>query len=90
MSRCTGHCCEGFGLNVTAEQLRTMERRGDVEAQKVLAMILPDGPERWSCRHLQAGGDCGVYEQRPAMCRAYGAGGCSRAGCTLRTEELSG
>lgn len=26
---------------------------------------------RYTCRHLQANGDCGIYETRPQMCREY-------------------
>lgn len=25
----------------------------------------------YTCRHLQLNGDCGIYEDRPAMCRDY-------------------
>lgn len=43
-------------------------------------------PDYWyTCEHYdRATGDCGIYETRPAMCRAYPNGKpCPNAGCTL-------
>lgn len=48
--------------------------------------------EFFTCRHLDAStGDCGVYEQRPTLCREhpfYGRseGTCHTPGCTLDHE----
>ena len=49
----------------------------------------PDGSplhapvSRYTCRHLQPNGDCGIYERRPQMCRKYPYGGeCQYRTCT--------
>ena len=35
--------------------------------------------------------DCGIYDSRPKMCRAYpGSGGCQREGCTLSFAPVVG
>lgn len=48
-----------------------------------------DGSPRFTCAHLQANGDCGIYEMRPMLCRDYpGAQGCSFDGCTWDRVRL--
>ena len=38
----------------------------------------------YRCKNLQANGDCGIYEDRPMMCRGYPYGrACSYRGCTM-------
>jgi Fe-S-cluster containining protein len=34
----------------------------------------PDGRWDWSCTQLQKDGRCGIYEDRPQLCRTYAAG----------------
>lgn len=37
----------------------------------------------YTCRHLQSNGDCGIYENRPSMCRDYPYGHpCKFENCT--------
>jgi len=37
-----------------------------------------------TCRHLTEGGNCGIYQTRPNMCRTYpGAAQCELPECTL-------
>lgn len=44
---------------------------------------LSRGGHYYTCRHLEANGDCGIYETRPQMCRNYPNGtACERIGCT--------
>ena len=44
----------------------------------------------YTCKHHLPNGDCGIYENRPKMCRNYPYGQpCPYIGCTYRvTEEL--
>ncbi len=47
-----------------------------------------DGKHRYNCVHLQASGDCGVYDERPWMCREYPYGrGCDYEKCTWTAER---
>lgn len=42
---------------------------------------------RYNCRHLQADGNCGDYDNRPAMCSDYPYGRpCGYADCTLEPD----
>lgn len=89
-SRCTGGCCRSFRLSVPLSDVRDR-----VVAAMVVPLghfpegaIVPDGSvsrggDYFDCRHLNAAGNCDIYAQRPAMCRAYPASGvCEKAGCT--------
>jgi len=51
--------------------------------RKVFIYIDKDG-DWWiqvatDCRHIGAGGACGIYESRPQLCRDYGTHACERA-----------
>lgn len=47
----------------------------------------PRGLHWYACRHVQFNGDCGIYEERPDMCRRYPNGQeCVFTGCTWSTE----
>ena len=51
--------------------------------QQVCVYIDKDG-DWWvqvgtDCRHIAAGGGCGIYESRPQLCRDYGTHACERA-----------
>lgn len=86
-SRCSGECCTGFTLNWPLWYLDlTGDASYDTEAIVEMCVPLPmeDGKLRYSCRHLQSNGDCGIYDRRPEMCRRYPLDGfCSAPGCTL-------
>ena len=44
---------------------------------------LSSGGWYYDCKNLQPNGDCGIYEDRPAMCRNFPNGtACSRINCT--------
>lgn len=92
--RCTGHCCRMFPLPYdleTIQQKQTVLQDGAFIADMLVP--LPREPELggrppqlywwFTCRHLTDRGDCGVYEERPEMCRGYPYGGrCVNPGCT--------
>lgn len=92
--RCTGHCCDGFTLNQSPGKLAALAAGGDADAAKIIGLIrvksYGEGNRfllRYRCKALLANGDCGVYEERPEMCRRYPDGGeCRVAGCTLGVE----
>jgi Fe-S-cluster containining protein len=78
--RCSGECCRKFVLSVSYERLNRLAVQEDEEAVQVLDMLIPLGVsptihgemrEHFTCRHVQANGDCGIYETRPALCRRY-------------------
>ena len=59
-------------------------------------MLLPflgpyavDDPPRFTCRHLLPSGDCGAYEDRPALCRNHGVSSdCTTNDCPLNENQL--
>ena len=81
--RCTGHCCRGFALEYPYERVRADYARwqaGDREGlipdiAQIYPMLQPlgvfRGQELFTCKHLQANGDCGIYATRPQMCRDF-------------------
>lgn len=88
---------EGFGPDELAEIFRAQtegrEPKGnDGRTINDLEIIYPmirylgekvDPPIHvYDCAHLQEGGDCGIYETRPEMCRDYPHGRlCSQPDC---------
>ena len=75
--KCRGACCESIILDISAY---------DADEQKWFAfhgrLIDSDHVElETPCIQLQKDGTCGVYDQRPFVCRGYPLGG---PGC-LRT-----
>lgn len=46
------------------------------------------GQHWYACRHVQLNGDCGIYEQRPELCRRYPNGHvCQFVDCTWSEES---
>lgn len=80
------------------ERLRELGTAGDAQAVFIADMLVPVEPEnvdpctgehhgrghaRYSCRHVDAAGQCTVYEERPDMCREYPYNRpCTFVGCT--------
>lgn len=96
MGRCTGHCCKEFTLP-SYPKIRQRARMGDDDARHVLDLIIPLGGtthnrsgERiyiYTCKELQPNGDCGIYAERPHMCRDYPYGRpCEQPACTMNAE----
>src|ERR1700690_370117 len=88
-ARCTGHCCRRFPLNITMDKLKENAAAFGGDYALILDMIiqLPDAPDdhgpRYTCRHLLASGDCGIYETRPKLCSEFPYGrDCNVEGCT--------
>jgi len=78
MSRCDGcggACCRFVVVAVgemTADQRRWAEMRGplDFKHEGAMAWRLPV-----ACRNLTAAGRCGIYADRPDVCREFAEGG---------------
>ncbi len=86
--RCGGACCRRFVIRDGIARLKRKAQSGHPgdkrEAEFILDMVVPIEGETdtFSCRHLQDDGLCGVYDQRPWMCRWYPKGGkCRRTDC---------
>lgn len=47
------------------------------------------GPQHfYGCRHIQLNGDCGIYDDRPTMCRRYPNGSlCDFEDCTMSVKD---
>lgn len=96
MKRCTGHCCKDFPLPYTIEEIKNKPNLQD--GQQIAEMLIflresnyLDGKKsyRYTCKHLQKSGDCGIYESRPRMCSNYPYGkACENVNCTADQEEL--
>ncbi len=81
--RCTGHCCRGFALEQSYEEVwKDYDRwRSDPSASAIpdvhliAPMLIPikelRGEWLYTCKHLRKTGDCGIYEHRPRMCREF-------------------
>lgn len=90
-SRCTGHCCRRFTIDLG---LLTHPEARVVEGDYIRDMVVPlepteDDDDRWycTCRHFD-GRDCTAYESRPPMCKDYPYGrSCTYDGCTLKERE---
>lgn len=99
--RCSGHCCRRFPLTATyaeikaaAEKVKAGEPDRYQDSVFIADMLVPlapnaEGKEYFTCRHHDAAsGNCGVYEQRPRLCREHPFYGrhdevCNTPGCTL-------
>jgi Fe-S-cluster containining protein len=60
---------------------------GEFSANPLTGAPVADGQTQdcYTCKNLQPNGDCGVYEDRPALCRSYGVSGpCEYALCACR------
>lgn len=78
-----GRCCKRIflsgGLDPHFLQLPMSYERAEHAALAsglpfVPGQQLPDGRWQWSCYQLQADGRCGIYENRPQLCRDYKPG----------------
>lgn len=93
MTRCTGHCCERFTINLDA---LTDPARNVIDGDTIRDMVILLGPSNdqsapheylATCRHYSRP-NCGIYSQRPAMCRDFPYGQpCGFAGCTYRPNK---
>ena len=102
--RCTGHCCRAFVLHGwTYEKIQEAytawrEQRSGATWPNDIWLIAPmirQNPVEaghdptFSCIHLQANGDCGIYNIRPQVCREYPNNrGCCFEGCTWDAQRL--
>ncbi|MBI3558340.1 MAG: YkgJ family cysteine cluster protein [Deltaproteobacteria bacterium] len=94
--RCVGHCCRRFAIEHSEKDLhedlaRWRQDPGtstirDVEI--IAPMVIPIARSRngleyvYTCKNLSPGGDCGIYETRPQMCRDFPTEqGCHFRGC---------
>ena len=85
MSQCIGRCCQAFSISLQSERdplvLYTEDPDGFVDGRALADMLIrlpgptPDGRLRFTCRHLTDELRCGIYEERPDMCRTYPNGG---------------
>lgn len=81
--RCTGHCCRGFALGKSFEEVWEDYERWKKDPASasipdvhlIAPMLIPIKKLRsewlYTCNHLKKNGDCGIYEQRPRMCRDF-------------------
>jgi Fe-S-cluster containining protein len=83
--QCTGVCCRYIALPIE----EPTERRDydDIRwyvMHEGISVFVEDGD--WyiqiaaRCKNLQPDNRCGIYEERPAICREYEAGDCDYAG----------
>lgn len=89
---CAGACCETFALPVSdilppgSDEWRWIKLHArehvDVDDREMLEFDVP-------CSKLTPAGRCGIYDDRPLMCRTYPAGGadCFDAVRRRRTPE---
>jgi Fe-S-cluster containining protein len=63
---CQGRCCS-FSVSLSPEDLEEGKLRWALEDPYVLRRDASTG----YCEHLEAKGGCGVYHDRPAVCRSY-------------------
>lgn len=72
LSSCKGLCSVGcVDVDMSElERLRIKQRQG-VTMRKTLGLYHKSGPKK--CKALKKNGACGVYEDRPLICRAWGA-----------------
>lgn len=95
MTRCTGHCCDPVYLDHAALDLATDPKRNPWPEDLAWALQLrfrrweqpiagSDVRATFDCPHYErATGNCGVYDDRPPVCRDYPHGRpCTTPGCT--------
>ena len=97
--RCVGHCCRGFSLEHPYERVRAefeAWKKGEPTTIPDIGvigdMIQPLGvfrhQELFTCRHLSAEGNCGIYETRPQMCRDFpGPNPCPYRNCASHGDQ---
>lgn len=79
-----GHCCKRLTLSGTVDGERIQDPMSFEKAEHLalkarLWMMRPahqreDGRWQWSCTQLLPNGRCGIYEDRPQLCRLYRPG----------------
>lgn len=75
-SYCTAKCCRYFALPIdTPETLQDFDHLRWYMIHRRVSLFVED--ETWylmvhaDCEHLQEDHRCGIYEDRPQICRAY-------------------
>jgi Fe-S-cluster containining protein len=60
-----------------------------MEIESKYGLLGPHRGQHWyACRHVQLNGDCGIYEDRPELCRLYPNGQeCSFEDCTFEKGD---
>jgi len=81
--RCTGHCCRGFAVENSYEEIwedfRRWRKNPSTSTIKDIYLLAPmlvpireiKGEWLYTCKHLKKNGDCAIYEYRPQMCRDF-------------------
>ena len=81
--RCTGHCCRGFALEKSHDEIwddyRLWKQNPALstipDVHLIAPMVIPikklKGEWLYTCKHLGKNGDCGIYSERPQMCRDF-------------------
>jgi Fe-S-cluster containining protein len=99
--RCVGHCCRGFSLEhpfgvVQEEYQRWLKDPNSAtlipDVATIAPMLIPLGvfrkQELFTCKNLGEGGNCGIYETRPQMCRDFpGPKPCPYRNCGSHGEQ---
>lgn len=88
---CTARCCQYFALQIDAP---TSEKDYDhirwYLMHEGIAVWMDEGDwyleVRTVCRHLQPDNTCGIYDERPQICRDYGLAGGDP--CEFFTDDL--
>ena len=87
---CTARCCKYFALEI--DKPTTLEEFDQVRwylMHEGIAVWVDEGDwyleVRTVCRHLRADNLCGIYENRPQVCREYGSDG---EPCEYFTDHL--
>lgn len=93
MSRCTGHCCERFYVDL--ERLTDTNADNIRDGDQIRGMLIDIEPHNdddggWWCTCVHFNTEtrnCNDYDNRPHMCSAYPYGGkCSYEQCTMSCE----
>lgn len=71
-----GKCCTNIHLVHGEQTIDSMARYEELKASNpeygyFVPTVDDDGGLSFSCMHLQADNNCGIYEQRPDFCRRY-------------------
>jgi len=80
-AHCTARCCRYFAFPIdTPETSEDFDHLRWYMIHGQVSLFVED--ETWylmihaDCRHLQADQRCGIYEDRPAICRSYSTDNC--------------
>lgn len=85
MSRCTGHCCRSFTIDLDALTDPEVNVHDGDYIREMVILKEQISPIEWLCTCIHFDGqDCAAYADRPSMCSLYPYGrGCRQEGCTL-------